>query len=181
MNVLQKIFLGLFILCSMVVNSPLAYAQSDAGDFKEAFLGQFEYATSRLISLAEVMPEDAYSWSPDGEAMPVAQVYMHIARYNFLYPQTALGIESPADINLDTMEDIRDKSKVLELLQLSVDHIKQNVGALTESDLEASTKLYGRSVKGWTVLFQLQTHMSEHVGQSIAYARMNEVTPPWSQ
>jgi hypothetical protein len=31
------------------------------------------------------------------------------------------------------------------------------------------------------VLLQLLAHMNEHLGQSTAYARMNGVTPPWSQ
>jgi hypothetical protein len=31
------------------------------------------------------------------------------------------------------------------------------------------------------VLVQLETHLSEHLGQSIAYARMNGVVPPWSR
>ena len=32
----------------------------------------------------------------------------------------------------------------------------------------------------WAVLLQLLAHMNEHLGQSIAYARMNGVVPPWS-
>jgi uncharacterized damage-inducible protein DinB len=31
------------------------------------------------------------------------------------------------------------------------------------------------------VLLQLVAHMNVHLGQSIAYARMNGVVPPWSQ
>ena len=42
------------------------------------------------------------------------------------------------------------------------------------------TTLYGRRVAGWAVLFQLIAHMNEHVGQSVSYARMNGIVPPWS-
>jgi hypothetical protein len=31
------------------------------------------------------------------------------------------------------------------------------------------------------VLLQLVAHMNEHLGQSIAYARMNGIVPPWSR
>jgi uncharacterized damage-inducible protein DinB len=31
-----------------------------------------------------------------------------------------------------------------------------------------------------TVLLLLATHSHEHLGQSIAYARSNGVTPPWT-
>ena len=47
--------------------------------------------------------------------------------------------------------------------------------------LEAETELYGRTGPAWAVLVQLETHLSEHLGQSIAYARMNGVVPPWSR
>jgi hypothetical protein len=44
-----------------------------------------------------------------------------------------------------------------------------------------STELYGRDVEKWAVLVQLVAHMNEHLGQSIAYARMNGIVPPWSR
>jgi len=31
------------------------------------------------------------------------------------------------------------------------------------------------------VLINLETHMAEHLGQAIAYSRMNGIVPPWSQ
>jgi uncharacterized damage-inducible protein DinB len=52
---------------------------------------------------------------------------------------------------------------------------------MSEADLTRMTTLYGRDVPGWAVLFQLLSHMNEHVGQSVAYARMNDVVPPWSR
>jgi hypothetical protein len=30
------------------------------------------------------------------------------------------------------------------------------------------------------VFFELALHMHEHLGQSIAYARMNTIVPPWT-
>lgn len=181
MSNLYKITTFICIAFAFVLDANIASAQNSAEDYRDEFLGQFEYSSGRLVALAEAMPEDTYTWSPDGEAMPVAQVYMHIARYNFLYPEWALGIASPDDIDLDTMEEITDKEEVLDLLQRSVNHVRESISGLSKEKLEASTELYGRTVSGWAVLYQLQTHMSEHVGQSIAYARMNKVTPPWSE
>jgi uncharacterized damage-inducible protein DinB len=57
-------------------------------------------------------------------------------------------------------------------------------GVAAEMDAErlaAETTLYGRQVGEWAVLLQLVAHMNEHLGQSIAYARMNGVVPPWSR
>ena len=51
---------------------------------------------------------------------------------------------------------------------------------MSDEDLAASTHQYGRQVQKWAVMLQLVAHMNEHLGQSIAYARMNGVVPPWS-
>ena len=70
----------------------------------------------------------------------------------------------------------------LHLAQPPAEHVElaREVAALTERDLSRMTRLYGREVPGWAVLFQLVSHMNEHVGQSVAYARANGVVPPWS-
>ena len=52
---------------------------------------------------------------------------------------------------------------------------------MSDADLAKPAELYGREVESWAVLLQLLTHMNEHLGQAIAYARMNRVVPPWSR
>lgn len=168
---------GLFVFLLL---SSVAPAQNSS-DFRNEILNQFEIASEKMIALAEAMPADNYDWSPDGVAMPVGQVYMHIARYNYVLPEMALGKEAPGDLDLNNMEQIRNKEEVLEHLRQSTDYMKTLVSELSQEELNGSTKLYGRTVDGWAVLLQLQTHLNEHLGQSIAYARMNNITPPWSE
>lgn len=144
-------------------------------------LSHFEMSMRKVIALAEAMPAERYNWSPDSKAMPVGQVYAHIARYNFYYPSTALRASLPPGIKLDTLETLRDKTAILRLLRSSADYARSAMSALTDKQLEDATRLYGRTVPGWAVMLQLVAHMNEHLGQSIAYARSNDVVPPWSQ
>ena len=58
---------------------------------------------------------------------------------------------------------------------------RRRLEAMSDEELQGQTRLYGRDVANWAVLFQLVTHMNEHLGQSIAYARSIGVVPPWSQ
>ena len=51
---------------------------------------------------------------------------------------------------------------------------------VSDADLDKPTKLFGRSTTTREVLLVMATHMHEHLGQSIAYARVNGVVPPWS-
>jgi len=111
----------------------------------------------------------------------VGEGYMHIARYNVMYLDQNLGIATANGCDYSDMESIREKEKGRESHEMSVRHVMEQVGALTEAKLDGETELYGRTVQGWAVLLQLVSHMNEHVGQSVSYARMNGIAPPWSR
>lgn len=171
------------LICTLCAMAPLvraAHAQSSPTDYRDEFLQHFARSSGKVAALAEVVPEDLYGWSPMEGVMHVAQVYMHLARYNYLYLDTSLGVPVPEGIVMSELESITDKSRVLDIFERSVEHVRESVERMTEEELTAPTILYGREVAGWAVLFQLLAHMNEHVGQSVAYARMNGIVPPWS-
>ena len=159
---------------------PVTQAQSAPTDFRDEVMRHFAQSTGKVIQLAHAMPAERYGWSPGEGVAPVAQVYMHIARYNYLYLTRELGLPLPPHIAMDTMEEVTDKTKVTAMLEESVEFVEHHIKAMRESDVTRMTHQYGRDVAGWAVLFQLVAHMNEHLGQSIAYARMNGVVPPWS-
>lgn len=151
-------------------------------DFRPEFIGQFEASARKLVALAEAMPAESYSWQPMEGVASVARAYMHVARYNYMYPDQNLGVPAPAGVEYETLEEtVTDKDEVLAVLSASLDHLRGVVAGMSDADLEAPTRLYGREVASWAVLLQLVTHMNEHLGQQIAYARMNRVAPPWSR
>jgi uncharacterized damage-inducible protein DinB len=113
--------------------------------------------------------------------MPLAQIFAHIARFNYEYPARAMGIEPPAGIDRDTLERVAEKAQVVALLHRSAEHVRHAVRRMPDAQLARPTMLYGRRVQQWAVLFQLIAHMDDHLGQSIAYARVSGVVPPWSQ
>ena len=170
---------GGLILTGILTTSPVT-GQNSPADYRDAFLDHFEQSSYKITELARVMPEEKYTWAPGEGVMTVAQVYTHLARYNFMYLDQNLGIKPPRGMEYMGLEDITDKAEVRQIFELSVAHVKEKVAAMTESALSDETDLYGRQVSGWTVLLQLISHMNEHVGQSVAYARMNGMVPPWS-
>lgn len=154
-------------------------APSTAPGFVAEVMRQFDASMQKFVALAEAMPADKYGWSPGPGVMPVAKVFAHVARYNYLYPETSLGAPAPGGRAEDSAEDLTDKAHLVARLRESGDHVRQVVRGL--SDPSRVTEQYGRAVPQWSVLLQLVAHMNEHLGQSIAYARMNGVVPPWSR
>jgi len=168
-----------FVAVALATAAPV-FAQTPTG-FRDEWLGQFNASAQKFIALAEAMPADKYTWSPGEGVMPVAQVYMHVSHYNYLYPSTSLDVAPPAGIDMDSMEQERRKEAVVAALRASMAHARSVAEGMSEEDLARSVRLYGRDVPSWSVLLQLVAHMNEHLGQSIAYARMNGIVPPWSR
>ncbi|MFT5144749.1 MAG: putative damage-inducible protein DinB [Rhodothermales bacterium] len=158
-----------------------ATAASAQTDVRDEMLRHFDASMQKVVSLSEAMPSDLYDWAPAEGLMTVAEVYAHIARYNFMYLEDNLDVPVPEGVDLETMESLSDKETIGDLLVLSVAHVREQVGALSADTLSEFTSLYGRDVPKWAVLTQLVAHMNEHVGQSVAYARFNGVVPPWSR
>ena len=167
--------------------APTAGAQSGGtggqpapAGFRQEFLGQFNTSMSKFIALAEAMPAEKYAWSPGARVMSVAKVSAPVAPYTSRYPSQNMSVALPAGVRLDTLEGVASKAQVVALLRQSADYVRTAVKQMPQSQLAGQTRLYGRDVQRWAVLFQLLAHMNEHLGQSIAYARMNGVVPPWS-
>lgn len=176
---MQRLARGLVAVALAAVAAP-ATAQPAPGGFAAEFLGQFDASMDKFIALAEAMPAGKYSWSPGEGVMTVARVYAHVGHYNYLYPATSLGTPAPMGRDKDAIEDLTDKAQIVALLRDSKAHVHAVVAKLPPEQAEKTT-LYGRQVGQWAVLLQLVAHMNEHLGQSIAYARMNGIVPPWSR
>ena len=169
------------IVAAAAAFPPAPARAQDTPDFRAEFTGQFEASAQKLVALARAMPAGSYSWQPMEGVASVARAYMHIARYNYMYPHQNLGIAPPDGMEYRTLEEaVTEKDEVVEILAASMDHVRGAVKGMSDADLAAPVELYGRQVASWAVLLQLITHMNEHLGQEIAYARMNGVVPPWS-
>ena len=168
-------------LLALTIAAPALSAQSAPTDYRDEFLAHFGRSSMKMTQLSAAVPESLYTWSPGEGVMSVAQVYMHIARYNYLYLDGSFGIPAPDGVDWRNFESVTDKENITAALAASIEHVRTAALGMTEADLTGMTTLYGRDVPGWAVLFQLLSHMNEHVGQSIAYARMNGIVPPWSR
>ncbi len=179
-SALAGVALTIAAAAALVMPAPAA-AQSDDNAVAAELIMHFETSMAKFIGLAEAMPAGSYTWSPGEGVMEVGQVFMHVARYNYMYPSQNMGVPAPAGVDLESMEAVRDKDAVLRALNESRAYVLESVGTMTPAELAAPTRLYGRDVQKWAVLVQLVSHMNEHLGQSIAYARLNDVVPPWSR
>jgi uncharacterized damage-inducible protein DinB len=69
----------------------------------------------------------------------------------------------------------------MEKVSESFETLKERVGMLTEEDLNREVEVFGMTMTIRNFMITMIGHTHEHLGQSIAYARTNHVTPPWSK
>jgi uncharacterized damage-inducible protein DinB len=141
-------------------------------------MAAIEEQEKKVVSLAEAMPQEKYTWAPGEGVRSNAQVYLHIVLANYLFAKF-LGVEPPAGfVAKDFDKSTTEKTKVVEHLKHSFANLKQAVRAST--DLERKVKVFGEETTARDAMLRAVGHNGEHMGQSIAYARMCGVVPPWT-
>jgi uncharacterized damage-inducible protein DinB len=170
----------LFVLLGAVLNSTTAMrAQTDG--LWEGYDGEWAHVSSQLISLAEAIPADKYSWRPAPGVRSVSEVYMHIALANF-YLLSITGPKIPADMTSNDLEKtVTAKADVISWLKRSLDAVKTARAQLKPGDLQRKVKIQGKEVTVDGMYLRIIIHDNEHMGQLVAYARMNGIVPPWSE
>ena len=142
----------------------------------------------KFIDLAQAIPESAYAWRPPG-ARSVGEVFLHIASDNYLIPismgkaaPAATGISATDMKSVETYEKRKlPKAQIISELEASFKHLHEALGLTSDANLTENVKFFGQDWTRQRAVVATVTHLHEHLGQMIAYARSNNVTPPWSR
>lgn len=169
----------LFFIC-LIFALPISAAANLSGDepiFVKEFIGQMDFVKGRLIQLAEAMPDDKYTWSPGDGVRTVGEVFVHDAEANYYLISMMKGTKP----DMDQEKTPTDKKSALAMLEKSIEAVKEAASKLTEDDLNKEVEAFGMKFSLRNFMITILNHNHEHLGQSIAYARMNGVVPPWSK
>ena len=80
---------------------------------------------------------------------------------------------------MENMEKVSDKAECVKILKASAEHLAMAFDAVADSS--AAMDIFGRPGTVEDMMLISIGHVHEHFGQLIAYARSNQVVPPWSQ
>jgi uncharacterized damage-inducible protein DinB len=161
-----------------------AAAQPPAGSDLSLPLAELE---AHITALAKAVPEEKYSWKPAEGVRSFQQVFLHIAYANQLLLNIAQNSsDADAEKKLSDEEEKKEaapatKDQVVQALTDSFTAIHRMLDRARPNTLTRPADLFGKATTTNGVLIDLETHMAEHLGQAIAYARMNGIVPPWSK
>jgi uncharacterized damage-inducible protein DinB len=175
----------ILLVISFFLLTTLSFAEKPV--IVEEFIMQVDFMKGRVTQLAEAMPQSTYDWRPAEGVRSVGEVYLHTAFGNYI-SVTVSGGMVPEDVGFvmdfekvnewDTQT--ADKNEIIDKMNESFDILKNRITNLTEEDLNKEVEVFGMKFSVRNFIISMIAHCHEHLGQSIAYARMNGVTPPWS-
>jgi uncharacterized damage-inducible protein DinB len=166
----------------------LAAAQEGARTGLAAeLLADLKEVEEKTVGLAKQIPADRYAWRPGEGVRSVREVLLHVGSDNYFIP-TAMGVAAPpatgitSDFASTGVYEKRDLSKeqVVSELQASFDYLEKLLEQTTDEQLAQAVQAWGREATRRRIWLLAVTHLHEHLGQLIAYARTNAIKPPWS-
>ena len=168
----------LFTLAALLF-SMQAFCQ---GQFQKESAGSITFVSGHVMQLAQAIPADKYSWSPNPGVRNVAQVFAHLISANYFFA-SKLGAKIPDGVNMETMEkDLKTKEAIATELKRSYE--VATAAIKNTQDAALGTKVvfpFPGEYTNMTAILILLGHSNEHLGQLIAYARTNGIKPPWSE
>src|SRR5246127_4004682 len=149
--------------------------------YRSEVLAEVMIQEDKFTRLAEAIPADKYTWRPAPDVRSFAEVFLHVSTANYnLYK--LVGTPAPTGIDIKGLEkSTTDKAKVIATLKDSFAHAKKAITVMPDTDLEKSMDWFGGKNTERGVLLFIVRHTAEHLGQSIAYARVVGIVPPWTE
>jgi uncharacterized damage-inducible protein DinB len=146
----------------------------------QGYDGEWGHVSRQLVALAEAIPAEKYAWRPAAGVRSTSEVFMHICEANF-YLLSVTGPKAPSDLKEGMEKNVTSKPEVISWLRRSLEAVKSARAGLERGDLQRKVKIDDRQATVDGMYPRIIVHANEHMGQLIAYARMNGVTPPWSE
>jgi uncharacterized damage-inducible protein DinB len=166
-------------LLAVVLSTTALQAQTEG--LWQGYDGEWGHVSRQLVALAEATPPETFAWRPAPGVRSMSEVYMHVALANF-YLLSVTGPKMPTEIRSNDMEKkVTAKAEVIDWLKRSLDAVKTAHAGLKSENLQRKVKINDRDATVDGMYLRIIVHANEHMGQLIAYARMNGIVPPWSK
>jgi len=176
---MRRLFAALLLALLLVPMA--ARAQDMPAGIRGELIASMMDAGGKIQELATAIPDAKYTWKPSKDVRSAGQVFLHVVQANYMMPsfigvKPTMSMDELTKLDSQTMEP----AKVRQMLKESYAWAQKAVTDTPDSELETQTDFFGQKMTKRSVLLVLASHSHEHLGQLIAYARSNNIVPPWT-
>ena len=177
---------------TIALSAALLFALPATAQTRDGVMGDLLKDTAevekKVLALANAMPESVYAWRPGDGVRSAGEVFQHIASDNYFLP-AVLDIAAPKETGITKEfktavafeKRPMNKAAVIAELEKSFAFLRTSMTATTDAQLNTPIEMFGQKSTTRGVWITTTTHLHEHLGQLIAYARSNKLVPPWSK
>ena len=131
-----------------------------------------------LVSSAEKMPEENYSFKPTDSIRSYGQIVGHVADAQYNFCALALGEKNPG---LKIEQTKTTKADLVAALKDSVAYCDKAYDTMTDASGAQMVPLFGTTMPKLGVLNINNLHDMEHYGNMVTYMRLKNIVPPTSE
>ena len=171
----------LLALAALLVPA-VAVAQDVPAGIRGELIASMKDAGGKIEELSTAIPDGKYTWKPSKDVRSTGQVFLHVVQMNYVLP-TFFGVQPPmskdelAKLDSQTM----DPARIRQMLRESYAWAEKAIADTPDSSLDTPTMFFDvEKMSKRAAMLALESHSHEHLGQLIAYARANNIVPPWT-
>ncbi len=174
------VIVSLIGLAACAPAPPPVEAEPASPAYRDEALKRLGSIEEKVVGLADALPAETYTWRPGEGVRSVSEVLLHIAAANYGIPNY-FGTPPPEGFSFDGYDkQTTDKAEIAPKVKESFAHIRGAIEKLSAEQSEDGVEMFGQDMTMRQAVWASLEHLSEHLGQAIAYARVNKVVPPWS-
>jgi uncharacterized damage-inducible protein DinB len=131
-----------------------------------------------LVSAAEKMPEENYSFKPTPDVRSFGQLVGHLADSQYYFCSQVSGESHQAGSVEKTKTG---KAELIAALKEAIAYCGKTYGAMTDAKGGEMTKMMNLDFAKMSVLSANTAHNYEHYGNMVTYMRLKGIVPPTSE
>lgn len=182
-NLCLSALLFAFALCATASRVRAAQPEdktSPSYDMKAQSLQDLDDMHKKFVRLAEATPAEKFTWRPSEGTRSVSEAFLHVCNMNYGMP-AAIGATPAPGYDGKTLEKSTvDKAKVIAQLNQCFDYVHTYIDSMTNADFAKPEPKFGPEANAGDIIYLIVADDHEHLGQSVAYARINGIVPPWT-
>ena len=142
-----------------------------------------EDALTRLVHAAQRRATVSHVVAAAAGGLAAGALLMLAAMEGYSFIPNSFG-GKPPEMSKEEMGKLRalnTKPQVIEHINKGFAHAKAQLEAIDNATLTGRRALFGQQRSAAAIALLVGGDLHEHLGQLIAYARMNKIVPPWSK
>lgn len=173
MKLLKTMMIGVVVL--MLAGSAGLMAGETAGAFAKDFLKTLQDAKAYSVEMAELMPEEHYTFKPTPEIMSFGEQVAHTASATYWFLSKLTGKENPGK---DFKAEGKSRAEIIKYLKDSFDFAEKVLAGLTDAQASEKVHMWGDvNLKKFQVFLMARDHITHHRGGMVIYLRLKGIKP----